>query len=51
MNVIEEFEQEQVKKLLGDKTIPQFAPGDTIKVWVKITEGTTEREQACSMPK
>lgn len=46
MNVIEEFEQEQVKKLLGDKTIPQFAPGDTIKVWVKITEGTTEREQA-----
>lgn len=46
MNVIEEFEKEQVKKLLGDKTIPQFAPGDTIKVWVKIKEGNTEREQA-----
>jgi large subunit ribosomal protein L19 len=38
MNDLEKFEQEQIKKLLGDKKIPVFAPGDTLRVNVKIVE-------------
>ncbi|PLX29532.1 MAG: 50S ribosomal protein L19 [Alphaproteobacteria bacterium] len=46
MNILEKFEAQQIKDLTENKSIPSFAPGDTIKVWVKIKEGTTEREQA-----
>jgi large subunit ribosomal protein L19 len=46
MNIIEQFEQEQVEKLTADKTVPDFAPGDTVKVNVRIVEGTRERVQA-----
>lgn len=40
MNDLEKFEQEQVKKLSGDKKIPEFQPGDTVRVNVKILEGS-----------
>ena len=43
MNVIEELETEQIKAL--NKTIPDFASGDTIKVGYKVTEGTRSRVQ------
>jgi len=43
MNAIEKFEQAQIEKL--GKTIPDFRPGDTLKVGVKIIEGKTERLQ------
>ena len=44
MNIIETLEQEQIAKL--GKTIPDFRPGDTVKVNVKVVEGTRERVQA-----
>jgi large subunit ribosomal protein L19 len=46
MNIIQQLEQEQVEKLLVQRDVPQFAPGDTIKVNVKVVEGTRERVQA-----
>ena len=44
MNLIQELEQEQIKKL--GKTIPDFAPGDTVVVNVKVVEGERTRVQA-----
>jgi large subunit ribosomal protein L19 len=46
MNVIEQIEKEQVEKLTDGKVAPKFAPGDTLKVNVKVVEGTRERVQA-----
>lgn len=46
MNVIEELEKEQVEKLAASRPIPEFAPGDTVKVNVKVVEGAKERVQA-----
>jgi large subunit ribosomal protein L19 len=46
MNVIEELEKEQLDKLVQERPIPEFAPGDTVKVNVKVVEGTRERVQA-----
>ena len=46
MNVIEEIEKEQIASLTGGKDVPEFAPGDTLKVNVKVVEGTRERVQA-----
>jgi len=46
MNILQELEQEQIAKLAAEKTMPDFAPGDTIKVSVKVVEGTRERIQA-----
>lgn len=46
MNIIEKLEKEQIAKLMEGKNIPEFAPGDTLKVNVKVVEGTRERIQA-----
>lgn len=46
MNIIEELEQEQVEALETARPIPEFAPGDTVRVNVKVKEGTRERIQA-----
>ena len=46
MNIIEQLEQEQIKQLTGDKPIPDFNSGDTVRVWVKVVEGSRERKQA-----
>jgi large subunit ribosomal protein L19 len=46
MNVIEELEQEEAQRLTGGKKIPNFAPGDTVRVNVRIKEGERERIQA-----
>ncbi|MGB0681579.1 MAG: 50S ribosomal protein L19 [Magnetovibrionaceae bacterium] len=46
MNTIEQIEREQLEKLAAEKTIPEFAPGDTVRVSVKVVEGTRERLQA-----
>ncbi|MDO9126361.1 50S ribosomal protein L19 [Parvibaculum sp.] len=46
MNIIEQIDQEQMATLSGGKTIPDFAPGDTLQVNVKVVEGTRERLQA-----
>lgn len=46
MNIIQKLEQNEIATLLAGKTIPDFAPGDTLRVKVKVTEGTRERIQA-----
>ena len=46
MNIIEQFEKDQIKSLVKGKKIPQFHPGDTVRVNVKVSEGTRERIQA-----
>ena len=47
MNLIEQLEQEEIARLTeGGKVIPEFAPGDTVIVQVKVKEGTRERLQA-----
>jgi large subunit ribosomal protein L19 len=46
MNVIQELEKEQVAKLSAGKTIPEFGPGDTVIVNVKVVEGERSRVQA-----
>jgi large subunit ribosomal protein L19 len=46
MNLIAKLEQAQIAKLTQGKTIPDFNPGDTVKVNVKVVEGTRERVQA-----
>ncbi len=46
MNTIEQFEQERVAALAKNRPIPEFAPGDTVRVKVKVVEGTRERIQA-----
>ena len=45
MKTIEEINQHNVKKILSDKKIPDFFPGDVVKVGVRITEGKKERVQ------
>jgi large subunit ribosomal protein L19 len=46
MNVIEQLEKEEAERLLSNKTIPHFQPGDTVRVNVRIKEGERERVQA-----
>lgn len=43
--LLNKFEAEQITKLTENKTIPEFQAGDTIRVNVRIIEGTTERIQ------
>ncbi len=45
MKNIEEINQEIVKKILSKKKIPEFFPGDTLKIGVRISEGKRERVQ------
>ncbi len=44
MNLIQQLEQEEIARL--GKTVPEFAPGDTVVVQVKVKEGNRERLQA-----
>ena len=46
MNIIEQLEKEQLEKLTAGKTIPDFEPGDTVIVNVKVVEGERTRIQA-----
>ena len=46
MNLIQELEQEQIAKLSTGKEIPDFGPGDTVLVNVKVVEGERTRIQA-----
>lgn len=46
MNAIEKMDQELVAKLTEKGTAPDFNPGDTVRVNVKVTEGSRERVQA-----
>lgn len=46
MNIIEQMEREQIAKLTEARGVPEFAAGDTVRVNVKVVEGTRERVQA-----
>ncbi len=46
MNIIKEIENEQAQKLAQERPVPDFGPGDTLRVNVKVVEGSRERVQA-----
>jgi len=46
MNMIETLEKEEADRLLAKRKIPEFQPGDTVRVNVRIKEGERERVQA-----
>ena len=45
-NLLDTFEKQQIEKLTTKKRVPAFRPGDTLKVTVRITEGSKSRLQA-----
>ena len=46
MNIIDRIGKKQIDKVLDQRKLPDFAPGDTVRVDVKVVEGTRERIQA-----
>jgi len=46
MNIIDQIGQDQIARLLEERPVPEFQPGDTVRVNVKVIEGTRERVQA-----
>ncbi|HEX4186241.1 MAG TPA: 50S ribosomal protein L19 [Stellaceae bacterium] len=45
MNLLQQLEQEQVERLAANRPVPEFQPGDTLRVGVKVVEGERERIQ------
>ncbi len=46
MNIIETYEAEQIARLTAARAVPDFRPGDTLRVMVKVVEGERTRQQA-----
>jgi large subunit ribosomal protein L19 len=46
MNILQHFEADQMAKLVAARGVPEFAPGDTLRVSVKVVEGERTRVQA-----
>ena len=46
MNIIQRFEAEQIARLSANRGVPDFVPGDTVRVAVKVVEGERTRTQA-----
>lgn len=46
MDILQTLEKEEAARVLGEKSIPEFAPGDTVIVNVKVKEGERSRVQA-----
>ena len=46
MNIMDQVDQGEIAKLTAARTIPEFGPGDTLRVMLKVVEGTRERIQA-----
>ena len=46
MNLIDKIEKKQIETILEQREVPEFGPGDTLKIDVKVVEGTRERVQA-----
>jgi large subunit ribosomal protein L19 len=46
MNIIQQYEAEQIASLTAARAVPAFAPGDTVRVAVKVVEGDRTRTQA-----
>jgi len=45
MNLMEQYNKKQINRLKENKEIPQFSPGDTLRVHIKIMDGATSRVQ------
>ena len=43
MNLIDKIEKKQIETILAQREVPEFGPGDTLKIDVKVVEGTRER--------
>ena len=46
MDILDDFNRAQMEALLAERPVPEFAPGDTLRVSVKVVEGSRERIQA-----
>ena len=46
MNIIQRYEAEQIARLTASRAVPEFAPGDTVRVAVRVVEGERTRTQA-----
>lgn len=46
MNIIQQIEADNIAKLVAERPVPDFRPGDTVRVNYKVVEGTRERVQA-----
>jgi large subunit ribosomal protein L19 len=46
MNIIQQLEKEQMDAISAKRVVPEFSPGDTVKVMVKVIEGDNVRQQA-----
>ncbi len=46
MNILQQLEAEQIQALAAARAVPEFGPGDTLRVNVKVSEGGRERVQA-----
>ena len=46
MNILQQFEADQLARLSAARPVPTFAPGDTVRVMVKVVEGERTRTQA-----
>jgi large subunit ribosomal protein L19 len=46
MDILQKFENTQAEKIQAERPVPDFGPGDTVRVMVKVVEGTRERLQA-----
>ena len=46
MNIIQKYEAEEIARLTATRAVPDFAPGDTVRVGVHVVEGTRKRVQA-----
>ena len=45
MSIIEQIEKSEMERLVAERPVPEFAPGDTVRVHFKVVEGTRERVQ------
>ena len=45
MNLIDKIENKQIDAILAQREVPEFGPGDTLRIDVKVVEGTRERVQ------
>ncbi|MCY4496680.1 MAG: 50S ribosomal protein L19, partial [Rhodospirillaceae bacterium] len=46
MDILQKFEETQTEKIQAERPVPEFGPGDTVRVMVKVVEGSRERLQA-----
>jgi large subunit ribosomal protein L19 len=46
MNILDKIEKSQMEAVIEQRSLPEFGPGDTVKISVKVVEGSRERVQA-----